>query len=128
MRSVVRNLLVFAVGVLLALPPGWCCMLVAVSVQAPKPARADCCAKCCAQPQAPAGEETPPGPAPLTVCCCDNLVPLHKNSAKSLPDAAELPLPFVAEPAARVERPTAPAAEAVSPRCSLHVLLCVWRC
>jgi len=129
MRSVVRNLLTLVVGVLLALPPGWCCILASAPVattQKPAPSCDECCRGCCPQP--PSGDEVPAGRPPMTLCCCDNLVSRHEGPVKDLPPDTTPGLTCQVE----VEKPASQLVAATDvpyhSSCSLHILLCVWTC
>jgi hypothetical protein len=130
MRSALRNLLAFTACVMLALPPGWCCILASApgdpATETEKPACENCCRGCCPQP--PRGDDAPPGRAPMTVCCHDNLIPSHKGPAKQLPELAAVPLPFAVETPALPVRDSATASGPFSAPRALYVLLCVWLC
>lgn len=130
MRSALRYCLALTACALLALPPGWCCILAPApadrAAPAEKPARGDCCRGCCPQPTP--DDDAPPGREPMRVCCQDNLIPSHKGPAKQLPDAVAAAMPFAAQaPARLVMRAVAASRAFPSPR-DLHVLLCVWLC
>jgi hypothetical protein len=127
MRTAPRDLLVLTACVLLALPPGWCCILLPEPAQAAVMARADdCCRGCCAPPTP--SQDAPPGRTPMKVCCCDNLIPLRKGAAQDTPDAPADLLPAVEVAPAPTGQPVSAAGKFLPPPRALHVLLCVWRC
>jgi hypothetical protein len=120
----VLRVLVLANALLLALPPGWCCL------PADEPARAAApCRGCCHQAGDP--QDATPEPEPLPPandCCClwDSVPPPDSRGlAPDLSVAAAVfaeALPVLHAP--RVER-EAPHSFAPPPR---HVLLCLWLC
>jgi hypothetical protein len=125
MRSPVLRTLVLGVGLLLALPPGWCCQ---AAPRPQTPEQAPIPSGCCGGPRQ---EEPPPAAptAPNGECCCqDN----HKAPPKSDPPTVDLafavPLPWPAADGLPV--PSADVAPAATSVCfiPLRLLLCVWLC
>jgi hypothetical protein len=122
-----RRILVLTCGLLLALPPGWCCLLPQVGIRQPGKATASCChhkdqASTPTTPKAPLPEHGPP-------CGCvdrDSPVP---SGPKTLPvDLASVPavvLQPVFDGGAGAVVILTTAAVASPP---LNVLHCVWLC
>jgi hypothetical protein len=128
--SVTRYLLTLTACVLLALPTGWCC-LFAVTRPSTSPDAAqddaDCCRSCCTKPK-PVREEAP-ARAPVTWCCCENLVSIRDDGgAKVVPDVAVLAMAVVEAPPISDHFHTRPAEVCLSPPRPLHVLRCLWLC
>ncbi len=144
MRPLLLRLLVLACGLLLALPPGWCCLLPlcpaaqhAAPVTAPagpcEPEETCCCCGAGARPVPPPASPTP---APIPATCC----PGCADRDVTAPDAVKPPVvsPDAAPVAALPAGPhllsgassAGPAAD-LGPLCHstpLHVLHCVWLC
>jgi hypothetical protein len=123
----VRRLLAFAAALLLALPPGWCCLLPRLRAAAASPtAKRHCCSE---EPtprrDCPAHDR---GNGPLAPCCChtDPALPPGPEAAPADLQAAPLPgvvvahVPLVGEFAQDFSLFITP------PR--LQLLHCVWRC
>jgi hypothetical protein len=133
MGTLPRRLLLLTAAGMLALPPGWCCILApAAGVSAARlavPERPTPCTHCCQEPRADQEEEQPPSRPPCTVCCGDLNVPLSQRAIDFSPDALVAALP----PAAALPDPTG-AVDAIAPAWpipptrALHVLQCVWLC
>jgi hypothetical protein len=131
MRSVTRYVLTLTACVLLALPTGWCCLFtLTLPATAPAAAKvnAECCGPCCPQQKHQEDDEAPTR-APMTWCCCENLVSLRDDGpAKVTPDLAVAASPALNHPPV-AEYPSALAAPlSLSPPRPLHVLRCLWLC
>jgi hypothetical protein len=133
MGNLTRHLLSLVAGVMLALPPGWCCILApaaAVAAERPSvPGPPACCPGCCPEPS-PAQDEQPPSRAPCTVCCGDQNVPLSKRATDYAPDAtvAALPVTVAVLPGPGGAPGRIAPAWPLSPPRALHLLQCVWLC
>jgi hypothetical protein len=134
MRPFQLRLSALACGLLLALPPGWCCLLLPCPVRAAAPAQTEatadeaqcpCCRHTVPQPQPPSDAAPPRCPQPT---CCAAAPDAVKPSAP-LADTA-LPAALPAADLSPCPAPTGPAAAvAPSPASTpLHVLHCVWLC
>ena len=129
-RSRLLRSLVLGCGLLLALPPGWCCIFAFRSVKQEAPKASPCCCPCCAK-EAPRPAPTPaPAPkAPDRCPCADR----HSTA----PDAPKV---FASDPGFVAPVPvihlapfwlgiTAPAGFCPpAAATSSHVLNCVWLC
>jgi hypothetical protein len=117
----ILRLLCLGCGLLLALPPAWCCWTSQPAPQA-EPAHASCCHKEATPTQAPL-------PTP-THCPCDDIRTVTPAGPAKV--AADLALPALLATAV-VETPRAGAPADVAPippplSRPLHLLRCVWLC
>jgi hypothetical protein len=132
MRSWVRHSLVFAAALLLALPPGWCCVPLSLGKASASPlANRGCCQTQASSPGQPCPEHNQAdGPVvPSTSCCCP--------AGSVLPPAPELPpvgwisaaLPAIggADLAPAASWPTWDVPSPF-PSPPLQILHCVWLC
>jgi hypothetical protein len=133
MRSAILRPLTLACGLLLALPPGWCCM--ARAWESPQQAESDtpcpppdCCpCKGPAQPKAP----TPrPAPLPPGQCPCDGRQSVAPDAPKAVGCDLSLPAPLpvidLVPCRARGDGPVS--LPVFSSDFSLHLRHCVWLC
>jgi hypothetical protein len=122
-----RAALILTTCLLLVPPVGWCCIVTLPAPAPATPAKADCCRSCC--PEQPPQDDEAPTRAPMTVCCCENRVPLPDGGVKFFPDAA---VAILAPPADDLSLSTrldgATATLCLSPPRALHVLRCLWLC
>jgi hypothetical protein len=128
MRSFPVRSLALVCGLLLVLPPGWCCLLPRLGAQQPKPAPAHgcCCGKKSKQPPT---RQTPAPPAPVRNCCGDREATRLAGPEKVSPDPG-LWAPVIApcDGLCGVS-PSVPLALGLPPPWPpLQILHCVWRC
>ena len=128
MRTALRNFLVLATCVLLALPPGWCCIVAMTTCRpAPRLDCVDCRTGCCPQPAPP---KELPARAPVKSCCLDQHLALKKTAEADeygwSGGAADLP--YLTITPALATHVSLPVASRLAPPRNLHVLLCVWLC
>jgi hypothetical protein len=133
--------LAFLVSTVLALPQGWCCLVVSLGCCQPPPAgdceaeAAPCCCcsradepapkSCCPTDESESGQQSPAGKCTLCVAATFK-PPVKQTDVDDLPVLAYLlPVPAGVSPSAVVVAESAPPHETGPPR---HVLLCVWRC
>jgi len=117
--------LVCALGLVLILPPGWCCMLGATRLAAEGKGQQGCCCKSHPNRTVPA----PQTPTPFKDCCCAD-----RNTTP--PAQPELPTPeavlvatLPAEVLSAASLFEAGCGTVTIPRAgSLHVWNCVWLC
>jgi hypothetical protein len=134
MRSRFLRSLVLGCGLLLALPPGWCCTFAfrAAKQETPQetPKATPCCCPCCAK-EAPPPDPTPtPAPKAPDRCPCSDRHSTAPDALKVIASDSGLvtPLPAIdlglSWPgiSALVHFPS-PAAPTAS-----HILNCVWLC
>jgi hypothetical protein len=134
MQTVLLRLASLACGLVLTLPPGWCCWWLpgpARAAAAPAEAPAEPCCPCCCHPAQPT-EPATPAPAPPRRCPC-------ADRAATTPQAVKPPAlqagdgPAAVVPAADLAPSAAPnvlfgAASPSLPSAPLNVLHCVWLC
>jgi hypothetical protein len=135
MRPFLLRLASLTCGLLLALPPGWCCLWLpgpARAVAASTDAPAEPCCPCCCHPAQPT-ELPPPAPAPVPRCPC-------ADRDATTPEAVKPPAlqagadPGAPVPAAADLSPSAapggslPALSLALSSAPLNVLHCVWLC
>lgn len=140
------NLLSLACGVLLGLPPGWCCVASGgqccgreplLVTDTPTPTNRSGCTVCAGRCVCPPRAKQPPAPAkapeqqqsPCQYACCESAPAAAPKVDSSLFDlgTAALEAPFTLVPVA----PADSVRVSVPPRSSfppLHVLHCVWLC
>jgi hypothetical protein len=132
MQPFLRHLAPLACGLLLALPPGWCCLLQPCPARAAAPAPADpgpqcpCCSHPIPPPEAPA-------PVPPPRCPCADRDATKSGTVKP---PALLPgdgLAAAPTSAPDLQPSTAPGESLAGPNLalpsvSLHILHCVWLC
>jgi hypothetical protein len=117
-------------AVLLACPPGWCCILPrlhtakAASTPAPEPVHS-----CCHPQPPPAEPDSDSDKAPVAVCNCprEEATPPESSVATPDPDAAVL----VPPPASETASVSAHAVETAQPHSlspPLQLLHCIWLC
>ena len=131
MRSPVLRLLVLGCGLLLALPPGWCCIFAFRSVkqEAPKSSPCCCCPCCAEKAPRPAPTPTPAPKAPDRCPCAD-----RHTTAPDAPKVFVCDLGFVVHLPATDLSPSWPGVSSLvgphSPAVptSSHALNCVWLC
>ena len=131
MMSHVPQFLVFGCGVLLALPPGWCCFVMPAAGQVrqdePAPAPCECCCKTApAKPELPPPQPVDPNRCP--VCGDRDLVkpaPVEPPSDDLASLAASVPVIDVGVPALSLAGAAVTVGDLTRP---LHVLHCVWTC
>jgi len=123
--SAFSKLLALTSGILVGLPPGWCCA-------APSPKAAELPPQpvhSCCQHEQPMPDKEPAPAQPIQKCCCEKDLASPPSPETTSPELAiSIPLAI----------PDAPAllAAGVSDLCftdhfsspPLHVLQCVWRC
>lgn len=122
MASVFLRSLALLSGLLLALPPSWCCLLPTLSAE--EDSSPPLC--CCPAPPAPACPTQAPSPA---LCPCgDRDLKVPDAPAPFAPDATGLPGAVFdhAAPSAAGILDVSTCAAAAS--CPLHLLHCVWLC
>lgn len=133
MRPFLLRLASLACGLLLALPPGWCCLWLpgpARASAAPTEVPAGPCCPCCNHPAQPA---EPAAPAPPQRCPCADREATTPEAVKppALQAGDSLATPV---PAADDLAPSAapgglvPASSLALPSAPLNVLHCVWLC
>jgi len=129
MDSRLLRSLVLGCGLLLALPPGWCCVPApAVAAETPQAPREPSC--CCRHPAPSEDQPAPAVPAPPAGRCCCEKESTEPPSASTvdLDPAGSLPLVDNAVCPALSLRDTAaysgPRVHAPPPR----LLYCVWLC
>jgi hypothetical protein len=117
------RILCLACGLLLALPPAWCCWTPQPAPAAqPESAPASCCHKETAPKPAPAA---PPAQCP----CYDRQTVAPAGSVKVAADLSPALSPVVAvADSPRAGPPAAAAPIAPPPSRPLHLLRCVWLC
>jgi hypothetical protein len=133
MRRRFTRYLVLACSLLLALPPGWCCLLEAHTFGEIGKKRLRTCAACCCKDTAKGSETAPDPSAPRPPRCpCDDRNSTSPDSAagKSA-GAAVLPIAF----GAAGLRPLTPVGDGLpllsfpaGLDTSLHLLHCIWLC
>lgn len=128
------KLFAVVIATLLALPPGWCCLLPAPSPatsDTPSVPMNDCCCGSESTPHSEQPNNQPTAPQPPRTCCCGHRDLLRGAApgydvAKDLSTVELVPQPLLrfafANPFLMMDRldpmPSQP----------LHVLDCVWRC
>lgn len=141
MTSLPSQFLISLCGILLLLPPGWCCQLPAFKCCAPAPMQpetnqegseteGECC--CCSSKKST--EESKPTPtkkptAPRLACCCEAppvILPEKVSTDVAALDMA-LPLFVVDLNPSNFEGFVLHLSHPVSPP-DLHLLHCVWTC
>ena len=135
MRGRVLRSLAFACSLLLALPPGWCCLWLpgpARAAAAPTEAPAEPCCPCCNHPVPPTESEAP-APAPPQRCPC-------ADRETTTPEAVKPPALLAGDhlgtpiPCADDLAPSAapgglvPASSLAPSSAPLNVLHCGWLC
>jgi hypothetical protein len=126
------RVLALVCGLVLALPPGWCCLLAApkAPVRAAAPTCDGCCC-CCRVAHPPADPPAPPrGPFAKGCCCAD------RNATKPAGPEMIAPCPapdLLAVPPAAAPAPAHLGPVLVADRPDLHsppanLLHCVWLC
>lgn len=148
MPTGVCRVLSLACGLLLALPPGWCCGLTGGACCGSPPfqnpeagCRDEGCARpacgggcCCAEPPAPistlpADAPKPHPDRPCDTVCCERAPAAVPKVEQPLPDlgpaGVEVPLVLVPDRDTGTVRADAPPRSAFPP---LHLLHCVWLC
>jgi hypothetical protein len=128
MRTFVPKLLVLGCGLLLALPPGWCCIFAVGTARHDVAEIAPCCRSCCDR-FAPSTPTHKPAPSkPLRCPCADRQTTAPDSVKSSIVDLNVVAVLPVDEPALHI----APleAAIAFSPLVSTspQILHCVWLC
>jgi hypothetical protein len=127
--SNVLRILVLGNALLLALPPGWCCLLPARPT-APAPEDAlPCCPLCRHEAQQPASPpEACPNP-PAGGCSCQSDPATPPQAKTAAPDLSVAP-DFASAGEALAPTGIGPALAVLPSFASppLQVLLCVWRC
>lgn len=127
MSLIVSKLLILTSAVLLALPPGWCCITPNQKTAETPPKVPHSC--CQLHQEQPTPDQEPVPRQPVQKCCCEKELPSPQN-----PETAPLELTFthsVAIPAALsndvggVDGPSFDSSPFSPP---LHILQCVWRC
>jgi hypothetical protein len=128
MRSVWLRSLALAAGLLLALPPGWCCILPVLTARAtasPTTERGACCPCCVEPPKGRAGDETPP-PEPVR-CPCDDragtTLDSYETAGGDLMPAVVLPFVDPAPTAPAIDLPEFLTPQALSSLVHVHCLL-----
>ena len=127
MRLFLPRLLMLGCGLLLALPPGWCCIFASEEARKETAKAAPCCRSCCGDKSQPA---TPtPAPDKPDRCPCADRQSTAPDTLKAFaPDLSliaplhSLDFPLPTEDAADHDgfRPLV--------SCSAHLLNCVWLC
>jgi hypothetical protein len=149
MLTNVGRVLAFVCGVVLALPPGWCCKATAGGCcgpalpSPPAPAPAGCCtSKSCASeacarsccPKEPADERPAPAPThpkpnrPCDTACCEQaptIAPKVEPPVDLGPVGVQTTFTETADPEAVAVLVGVPPRAAFPP---LHILHCVWLC
>jgi len=129
MSSLPRRPLALAFTLLLALPPGWCCLVpppAAPRAQAPpcEPA----CPSCCCDAPGETPHEAPPPRQPCPYCWCADsgsaVPPSQLTFTPDLPPADLLPL--TDDGCVRAEHPAPWSLTTLPP--PTHLLHCVWLC
>ena len=134
MRGLALRTLVFACGLLAALPPGWCCLAFcrtccAAPAQAGNKARPSCCQDCCHEKGEPRSAPCHQAPPSDKSWCCEHQPGLPPET-KALDAPAALPV-FLSAP--DLFPPVGNGTRAASAREIVvlpppHVLHCVWLC
>jgi hypothetical protein len=128
-----KKILAIAFPVLLALPPGWCCILVSVAeaAKAPNMASQQCRSCCTRHSEAqPAKKHAPPSPA--SRCPCAERLNFERPAATvkkvdlSPGDVAVFSLPSFM-PVCQTSNVPANVPTLV-PSCQIHISNCVWLC
>jgi hypothetical protein len=132
MRTSLLRLASLACGLLLALPPGWCCLwMPGPACAAAAPAEAEPCCPCCCHPAQPT-EPATPAPAPPQRCPCADREATAPEAVKppALQAGADLgaPVPVPALAPSAVQECLLPASSLTSSSAPLNVLHCVWLC
>lgn len=128
MRGFVPRLLVLSCSLLLALPPGWCCIFAFSTTRNENAKTAPCCRSCChqANPTTPTPKPVPPKP---TRCPCDDRQTTAPESAKTIHGdlfaLAVLPVLDLAPTALTVAVPLVASFFVSS---SPQLLHCIWLC
>lgn len=132
MRSSFLRFLVLGCGLLLVLPPGWCCMFASWGRKQDAPSARPCRRTCCGEEnRSPTSTPTPrPAPRKPARCpCADRL--------STVPDTAKVfagDPPIVAPLDALDLSPAQPAVDSPvgfrspSPPSATHILNCLWLC
>jgi hypothetical protein len=132
MGALLHQALMLGTALLLALQPGWCCLLPQAEKTLVSPsAMAACCADHSAPPlrACPALQSDNHPPAQASVCCCATDNPLREGSEKARTDLTTLPL--AAETCAGVPLAAAAIVSGFTPFAAsapLQLLHCVWLC
>jgi hypothetical protein len=126
MKSALLRIVVCAISLVLALPPGWCGTFLPHDRAEPAPVQGTCCHRT-AQGSPPEPKQPP---ARQTVeCCCQRDATVPEKPVQTL-DAPALALPLLADtsPGLVEEADRDTASFLLQPGPRLHVLQCVWRC
>jgi hypothetical protein len=134
MRSFLLRLASLTCGLLLTLPPGWCCMWLPgpARAAAPEQSPAEPCCPCCCHPAQPT-EPASPAPAPAPRCPCADRDATTPEAVKppALQPGADLgaPAPAAAGPAPSAAPDGLPTGLRFAlSSAPLNVLHCVWLC
>lgn len=131
MVAFVSRSLALLTGLVLALPPCWCCTLTAERGTTPARQEQSATHSCCSPKQPPAPEPSPAPCAPQGPVkkCCERQTATQADSKWRLPDlpafAAALLLPDLAPALPAVVLPVVGFDPDLPP---VHVLHCVWLC
>jgi hypothetical protein len=133
-RSTFPRFLLLACGLLLALPPGWCCMVPAHAV-AQETRKSDdsqprsCCGHSKEAPKPAAPEGPKRAPLPFGRCpCCDRTTSTDAPKTLGCDQALAAPLPLIVLAASPtlagpiLDQPVSPFDH------SLQLIHCVWLC
>jgi hypothetical protein len=133
MRSAFSRFLLLACGLLLALPPGWCCMVPAwgTSQETPKsdgPQPRSCCGHSNEAPKPAAPERPNRAPLPVDQCpCCERSTSTDAPKTVGCDQALTAPLPLIDLAAAPVAGPILDSPVFLFDH-SLRLIHCVWLC
>ena len=130
--------LVVACNLILALPPGWCCLVPVRQVETPSQPQQSCCRPTSPSPACtcchPRGADHSNSPAehvpPIKNCCCSALISMPPSGVDTpRPDLTASTLLLVAD----ADQPGISTDEAFGGHVffstrSLQLLHCVWRC
>ncbi|MEX0704859.1 MAG: hypothetical protein WD069_22360 [Planctomycetales bacterium] len=126
MSGLLLKLLVMSEALLVALPPGACCVNFKSAGQHAGPSRGSCC-----RPETPRPERSPVPPAPGASECCCRYDGVPRGEQVAVADGWALPVaafPFDSRPRLEGVSGVPPAPESLDPGPPRHLLHCVWLC
>ncbi len=127
------RILALACSLLLALPPGWCCVLKAYTLGQVGKKTQQICESCCHNQPAKDSKPNPSPPSPRPgKCPCDDRNSTSADSTSAKSDCA-VALPAVCDPAGSLMHLPAigvelPIAYHSFSNASLHLIHCIWLC
>jgi hypothetical protein len=130
MNSILRHLLLLVACMLLAPPPGWCCLVpVRTQHKSETLAKAEPCCPACATHAPNEKPDEDHSVPPRSWCCCEPNV-LASTQRVSAPDLDLTPalVPVVATADGLASQAPAPVAAPLPPSRPLHLLCSVWLC